>query len=99
MKIGGQDIVIKNTNPTKAWGVILGVVRELWPGAITEREGADAIVYRDDAARTSWKTNGATSENADRMIQVIVHLTSVTVVVGGPEGQAAAEALRVALTA
>lgn len=41
----------------------------------------EIFVYRDEASYRSWQTDGATTENEDAMIQVIVADDSVTLVV------------------
>lgn len=41
----------------------------------------ELIVYRDDASYQSWRSEGATADNQDAMIHIIVDDDSVTLVV------------------
>ena len=46
---------------------------------------AELIVYRDRASHQSWASNGATANNQDTMIHLIVSDDSVTLVVDRPD--------------
>lgn len=46
---------------------------------------AELIVYRDSGSHQSWTSNGATADNQDTMIHLIVSDDSVTFVVDRPD--------------
>jgi hypothetical protein len=50
----------------------------------------ELIVYRDDASYQSWRSKGATADNQDAMIHLIVVDDSVTLVVDRPDSALAA---------
>jgi hypothetical protein len=65
-----------------ATGDTYASIRDVPFGALSEM-----ILYRDASSEEAWRTDGATEENYETMIHVLVGDNSVTVVVGENRGE------------
>lgn len=97
--IGGRDIVVDGRTTPNDGTVVIETFRRMWPALVvqdanqpspTETPAFDArefFVYRDQEAFASWREHGATSENADRLIHVIIENDRVTFVVASDDSE------------
>jgi hypothetical protein len=95
--IGGTDIVVKGATPQDADLILWTMRTEWPNGLVQAGDSLEAvpfrevrlpisgptalIIYRDAASFQAWRLSGATPENQDAMMHVIVAADSVTIVV------------------
>jgi len=85
MEIGGDDITFDDIQPDTIVKTIQAIKR-FWPDHIIENDGEiEYFIYKDLDAYDSWEKFGATTENENSMIYVIVLGSSATFVVGNRE--------------
>ena len=109
--IGGADLVVNGAMPQDADLILRTMRTEWPSGLVQASDSTEAvpfrevrfpvsgpielIIYRDMPSFESWRHAGATPENQDAMMHVIVAADSVTVVVDREDSPLASLARRV----
>ncbi len=100
--IGGLDIVLRGRGADGEGAFILSRLQGVWHGLVVQEASAEKavrplddsvaamrefFVYRSRADFESWMKEGATDDNADKMIHVLLGDTSTTMVTAGPPSE------------